>query len=656
MTRAAHNGRTGLSSIPCAVSVPVIGVNTPVNTSADTSNSENRPSFDVGTPHVGIRVSKEKSARNSEKPLAKVNQESQMGTRTWYHTAPTVDRHRIQTHGLIPSQTAVGNWPTIKGQPEGVYLWEDPKHAQDWGSRNGNNDIWKVTLPEDWETYGDQELGHSAGYTPHHIPPENLENLGFAQDFRWHPGPVMTPQEQLWTNEPDVGTKLYDKQFRQWGIGLPNHVIGNDSNRGPNESQGWEVKVADITRLPDGTIRNNGPVNRNWPNEEDKLTDMGEHSFPIWNEDYPYYHVAPTTERARIMQHGLQASNPSQSGQWTDPDVSWQVERQPTGTYLWDNKTDASDYVDAYERRTGTPMDVWGINHPNLPVTHDDVIEQAKVTPYSIAPQHLKMIYGPEHREEREGDIPVAAYRAQFPEEQALKENRQQWGIGMPNRVIGNRGPATESSWKLSDIPMTFNRQACPRCGGEIDPEDGYCYNCGYSIGYDGYEALEGHSNPYEWTLEQPWTLPPLDTRDFYHHEKNNWRMSKRQWKESVLEMPPTRKPFKMPEVLYHWTEARNAPYIHEGGLNGKGIYLTLDDHPAKLNPDVPELDVPFRVGVDTSQLDPSLFGQDTTEGYPGEAAYNLQTHGNTYYTAPIPRSAIIGMKKFKPIKREWEL
>jgi hypothetical protein len=428
------------------------------------------------------------------------------------------------------------------------------------------------------------------------------------------------------------------------------HNEDRHANRDPNEAhvagpisntRTWG-KTADIVKNPDGTIRNRGPM-RDWLNEDKYRTDMGEPSFPIWEEDYPYYHVAPTSERARIMQHGLQASSPQNSGQWTDPDVSWQVENQPTGTYLWDNKNDASDYVDQYERRTKVPMDVWGINHPNLPTTYDNVVPQARITPYSIGPEHLKMIYGPEHREQREGDIPAAAYIPQFPEQQALKENARQWGIGKPNRVIGNRGPATESSAKTAAIvPQTFNVQACPRCGGHMDPETGACMACGYMIPYDGYEVMEGHDNPYQWSLEQPWT-----------HEMDTWDLPRNY---GALELPPRRnRPFQMPEVLYHWTEARNAPWIHENGFKHDRSLFDEGPDPGDINPDVPELETPFRIDVDPSQLDPSLFGQDKTEGYAGDLASNLDNHGNTYYTGPIPRSAIIGMKKFKPARREWE-
>jgi hypothetical protein len=101
-----------------------------------------------------------------------------------------------------------------------------------------------------------------------------------------------------------------------------------------------------------------------------------------------------------------------------------------------------------------------------------------------------------------------------------------------------------------------------------------------------------------------------------------------------------------VPPVLYHWTEGAHIPDIHEQGLGPS--YLTRDHDVNSLNADVPRMRHPFRLQIDTSQLDPAAFGQAGGEGYGGtpEQAYGAQ--GNAYYTKPIPRWAITGIQRFQ--------
>jgi predicted RNA-binding Zn-ribbon protein involved in translation (DUF1610 family) len=41
----------------------------------------------------------------------------------------------------------------------------------------------------------------------------------------------------------------------------------------------------------------------------------------------------------------------------------------------------------------------------------------------------------------------------------------------------------------------------CPNCGGQMS-EDGKCYRCGYTYGYDGGEVLDGHHDPLAWARD----------------------------------------------------------------------------------------------------------------------------------------------------------
>lgn len=101
-----------------------------------------------------------------------------------------------------------------------------------------------------------------------------------------------------------------------------------------------------------------------------------------------------------------------------------------------------------------------------------------------------------------------------------------------------------------------------------------------------------------------------------------------------------------IPPVLYHWTEGRNIPHLHEHGL--PPAYLTSDHDVEHLNADVPRLEHPFRLTIDTGKLDPHAFGQNEDEGYGGTPEQAYRAQGNAYYTKPIPREAIIAIDKFR--------
>jgi hypothetical protein len=109
-----------------------------------------------------------------------------------------------------------------------------------------------------------------------------------------------------------------------------------------------------------------------------------------------------------------------------------------------------------------------------------------------------------------------------------------------------------------------------------------------------------------------------------------------------------------VPPVLHHWTEARNMPEIADHGLR-HGVYLTGDHDVENLNPDIPRMDIPMRVSVDTSKLDHSLFGGDESEGWGGSPERTFSINNNAYYNGPIPRGAITEAKKFKaPVTEDW--
>jgi hypothetical protein len=73
---------------------------------------------------------------------------------------------------------------------------------------------------------------------------------------------------------------------------------------------------------------------------------------------------------------------------------------------------------------------------------------------------------------------------------------------GIPTQTV-------EDSWAdhfshFSAMPQMLQHQACPKCGGmwEDIGDDIACARCGYSIPYDGGEALEGHHDPFNWAMD----------------------------------------------------------------------------------------------------------------------------------------------------------
>jgi hypothetical protein len=119
-----------------------------------------------------------------------------------------------------------------------------------------------------------------------------------------------------------------------------------------------------------------------------------------------YYHVAPTTERNRILQHGLQPSQPMLNDQWGS-EQAWQDRHGlnpqiPTGVYGWPSSGQAYDF--AQRNEIDTPMDVWRMPNDPERLWHEDPDiqmsnpeRQPRVTPTPVMDPEL--LEGPEHRD-----------------------------------------------------------------------------------------------------------------------------------------------------------------------------------------------------------------------------------------------------------------
>lgn len=97
----------------------------------------------------------------------------------------------------------------------------------------------------------------------------------------------------------------------------------------------------------------------------DQNVDFGEHRLyheAATQDDVPtfdFYHFAPTEERARIQQHGLQASNPALRNSWlTDGDVA-----PPTGVYV-NSEPRSQGRMLQRDVLNDRPHDIWRVRVP----------------------------------------------------------------------------------------------------------------------------------------------------------------------------------------------------------------------------------------------------------------------------------------------------
>lgn len=113
--------------------------------------------------------------------------------------------------------------------------------------------------------------------------------------------------------------------------------------------------------------------------------------------------------------------------------------------------------------------------------------------------------------------------------------------------------------------------------------------------------------------------------------------------------------PDQVPPVLYHWTEAINAPGIVSNGL-AAGAHLTswADAPELAWNEDIFWLYRPARIGVDTGFLDCERYVVDVNSGQ-DEGDSSFEKTGNLCYLDPVSDAAITGMELFPP-RQSWKM
>jgi 2'-5' RNA ligase len=192
------------------------------------------------------------------------------------------------------------------------------------------------------------------------------------------------------------------------------------------------------------------------------------HFIADWNdEDESYYHMAPTEDRARIMQHGLQVSHPRLNPAWgeADNEEAGSVAHQPEGVYLAPHPEDAGGGVDIRG-------DLWKVDPSYIDEAIDDPIfpdTGMTVALHSILPEALTLHEPYEHTQNAENELkePGSYWR-----ERQEKEILPEWKIGQPTAKVAD-------SWNPKDQWPNALRE---RNGEPVDVDctckDGHKLDC----------------------------------------------------------------------------------------------------------------------------------------------------------------------------------
>lgn len=338
-----------------------------------------------------------------------------------------------------------------------------------------------------------------------------------------------------------------------------------------------------------------------------------------------FYHVSPRANRESIQNLGLMGD--SGTSPWGDP----YGRGQPYGNYLYDNLQDARNYVwalkqqhqpepSAWEDEWEYPpepegMDEWPMSRVNEYLDHVEPVQRTEdPNGYDIWKVNTRNL--PIHR-----DPESAINQEDIPTDRFLREEYQHADYPEMHETFG--GP-----WQQQLIDHMDNYGQTPR--RYYTPEQ--------------VEAprLQLHEHVPTWGM---------DESEFYNHIEDPTvrdQESPLSWDEMQLRRPQFPAHSKVAENLYHWTDASDLHDWMDPSHTGPGeTYLTRSgDAPdnESWNPDVPIIENPVRLTIDTDRLDPEGFDRQ----YGGWL-------GNELYRGVIPPEAI---KQIKPFKKapEWNL
>jgi hypothetical protein len=221
---------------------------------------------------------------------------------------------------------------------------------------------------------------------------------------------------EIWTGGQMKGLIFSDGSTDSWPVsfvtGAPHHF----------DSERWDESVGAYLISKDGFIslfsgkqlgnlsaaEQREAVTRDHPGATSRDTEwhFGTELDPSWDLEYDRYHLAPTSERARIMRHGLQPSRPAHNERWSPEDVPparWLL-NQPEGVYTLDSPEKVLNtwgQDDDYARQRNNPNDKWDIWRIPISQFDTDTLIDDPVTgvKQSVIPHHVypELHSGPEH-------------------------------------------------------------------------------------------------------------------------------------------------------------------------------------------------------------------------------------------------------------------
>jgi 8-oxo-dGTP diphosphatase len=155
-------------------------------------------------------------------------------------------------------------------------------------------------------------------------------------------------------------------------------------------------------------------------------------NLALGQQEY-YYHYAPTHDRHRIQQHGLQPSAPAWSGWWDDAEkgsnpAGW-IRSQPTGVYVTED--DSRFGPGNFEG----PMDLWRIPREQVRrKVSDPLVNGAWVIQHPVQPELHKPYETTDRSQWDWSEAEAARSLDYYPE--PTDQERKDWMIGRPTPKV----------------------------------------------------------------------------------------------------------------------------------------------------------------------------------------------------------------------------
>jgi hypothetical protein len=316
-----------------------------------------------------------------------------------------LQRHNQINKGVFANRSPKGSH--VGGTPDGTDLGDSWNLGVPMGTRQGNAfDPRRVRAAESWKFGANQpppytSLPSPASFfsgTPAVWTPKGWyitgEDISAHDDLIDHFGldhESIKPHHRWWLDDDEtwVNPQIYQKKYGPWDLG--SHIkeaaiepgtrfVLNDTDIDtgePGRLHGQEAKYL----YPD----------KSYPGTHYVQLPGAKH--PLWVTDHminhkpSYYHLAPTSERARIMAHGLKAGDPSFRNSWLKDGPN---ANNVVGVYATREPERANELADLFPKEFGaTGWDIWKIRHPNTPQVDND--SGHFVFPHDIEPQHLSL-------------------------------------------------------------------------------------------------------------------------------------------------------------------------------------------------------------------------------------------------------------------------